>query len=170
MNVQLLIIPILLIALLVYAIIKKVKVYDTFTQGVKGAMPLSLSIFPYLVSIFVLLELFSLSGLSDMLSNFLSPFFELLGVPSELTKLVLLKPFSGNGSLAVLNEILEKYGADSYLSRCACCIYGSSETVFYISAVYFASSKTKKLFAPISISLFANFVSVLIACLLCRIL
>ena len=94
----------------------------------------------------------------------------MLGIPKELTKLVLIKPFSGSGSLAVLTDIFTKYGVDSYLSRCACVIYGSSETVFYIAAVYFAGAKTKKLAVPIIISLIASFFSCVFACLICKIL
>ena len=98
-------IPALFLIIFLYAIIKKVKPYDAFTQGAKSAVPFAVSIFPYLVSIFVLTELFEVSGISNAVSNFLSPFFNLLGIPKELTKLVLIKPFSGSGSLAGLSTI-----------------------------------------------------------------
>ena len=98
-------IPILIILILVLSFIKKVKPYETFTNGAKHALDFALSIFPYLVSIFVLTELFELSGISNFISDLLSPVFKFLGIPSELTKLVLIKPFSGNGSLAVLTDI-----------------------------------------------------------------
>lgn len=163
-------IPILFLSIFLFAIVKKVKPYDAFTKGAKSAIPFATSIFPYLVSIFVLTELFEASGLSNALSSFLSPFFRFLGIPKELTKLVLIKPFSGNGSLALLNEIYLTYGVDSYLSRCASVIYGSSETVFYVAAVYFANAKTKKLTAPILISLFSSFCSCVFACFICLII
>ncbi len=163
-------IPVLFLIIFVFSLIKKVKPYDAFTLGAKSAIPFATSIFPYLVSIFVLTELFEISGLSNAISSFLSPFFKLLGIPSELTKLVLIKPFSGNGALAILNEIYATYGVDSYLSRCASVIYGSSETVFYVAAVYFAGAKTKKLTAPILISLFASFCSCVFACFICLII
>ena len=163
-------IPILFLSIFIVAIIKKVKPYDAFTLGAKSAIPFAVSIFPYLVTIFVLTELFEVSGISNAVSNFLSPFFTLLGIPTELTKLVLIKPFSGNGSLAILNEIFTNYGVDSYLSRCASVIYGSSETVFYVAAVYFAGAKTKNLFRPILISLIASFFSCVFACFICRII
>ena len=111
-----------------------------------------------------------MSGLSDFFSDLLAPVFNILGIPKELTKLVLIKPFSGSGALAILSEIFTKYGVDSYLARCACVIYGSSETVFYIAAVYFAGAKTKKLLTPIVISLFASFASCVFACFICLIL
>ncbi len=163
-------IPLLFILIFAFAIFKKVKPYESFTFGAKSAIPFALSIFPYLVSIFVLTELFEASGLSTALSKFLSPFFNLLGIPTELTKLVLIKPFSGNGALAILTDIYNTYGVDSYLSRCASVIYGSSETVFYVAAVYFAGAKTKKLTLPIIISLIASFASCVFACFICLIM
>ena len=90
-------IPVLFILVFVFAFIKKVKPYDTFVDGVKSAVPFAVSIFPYLVSIFVLTELFELSGLSSLIADFLSPAFNFLGIPKELTKLVLIKPFSPEG-------------------------------------------------------------------------
>lgn len=163
-------IPIFFIVILIYSLIKKVKPYDAFTNGAKSAIPFAISIFPYLVSIFVMTELFEASGLSALFTKILSPIFNFLGIPSELTKLVLIKPFSGSGSLALLSEIFSTYGVDSYLSRCACVIYGSSETVFYIAAVYFAGAKTKKLTAPIIISLIASFFSCVFACFICLVM
>lgn len=163
-------IPLFFILIFVFAFIKKVKPYDTFTDGVKSAMPFAMSIFPYLVSIFVLTELFEVSGLSALVADFLSPVFGFLGIPKELTKLVLIKPFSGSGSLATLSEIFTEYGAESYLARCACVIYGSSETVFYVASVYFANAKTKNLLKPIVISLFASFCSCVFACFICKII
>lgn len=164
------IIPLFFIFIFVFAFVKKVKPYDSFVEGVKSAIPFAMNIFPYLVTIFVLTELFEISGLSDALSDFLSPAFSFLGIPQELTKLVLIKPFSGSGSLATLSEIFNTYGADSYISRCACVIYGSSETVFYVASVYFAGAKTKKLFKPIVISLIASFCSCVFACFICKIM
>lgn len=163
-------IPVFFIIILIYSLIKKVKPYDAFTHGAKSAIPFAVSIFPYLVSIFVVTELFEASGLSAFFTKILSPVFNLLGIPTELTKLVLIKPFSGSGSLALLSEIFTTYGVDSYLSRCASVIYGSSETVFYIAAVYFAGAKTKKLTAPIIISLIASFFSCVFACFICLIM
>ncbi len=164
------ILPLLILTLLLYCLIKKINVYSVFTNGIKKTFPLIYSLFPYLCSIFVMTELFSASGLSDKFIKFLSPFFEKIGIPKELTPLIILKPFSGSGSLATLSEILSSCGADSYIGRCASCIYGSSETIFYVSAVYFARCKNKRLTTSIVISLFASFSSCIIACLLCKIM
>lgn len=165
-----LILPVLFLALFIYALVKKVRLYDCFTAGIKGAPPLILSLFPYLAAILILSELFEQSGLSAWLTDFLSPVFRLVGIPPEISKLILLKPFSGSGSTALLSEILSAYGPDSYIARCACVCYGSSETVFYISAVYFANIKQKKSVKPVVIALLANFFGAVFGCFLCRFL
>ena len=165
-----LIIPIIFIAVFVFAAIKKVNIYESFTEGIEEAFHFTVSLLPCLAAVFMMCELFEVSRLSDGLTKLLSPVFGFLGIPPELTKLVLIKPFSGSGSLAYLNDIIKTYGADSYIARCACVCFGSSETVFYISAVYFAGLKVKKLALPIVCVLVATLVSTILACLICRIM
>ena len=164
------IIPLLFIAIIAYAALKRVQIYSAFSRGVKNALQFSLDLIPLIVCVFIMCEVFERSHLSDALSSFLSPVFGFLGVPPELAKLVLIKPFSGSGSLSFLTNIISEYGADSYIARCACVLYGSSETVFYISAVYFAKCKNKKRILPIVIILCATFATTVISCLLCRIM
>ena len=164
------VIPLLFLTIFIVAFIKKIKVYDTFIEGAKDAIPFAVNLFPYLVCIFILTNLFEVSGITDFLTKVLSPVFSFFGIPKELTSLVLIKPFSGSGALATLSEIFNTYGVDSYLSRCACVIYGSSETVFYIAAVYFAGAKKRNLTTPILISLFAGLVSNVFACFICKFL
>lgn len=163
-------VPLLFLALFLYALVKKVKLYDSFTAGVKGAVPLVVSLFPYLAAVLILSELFEQSGLAARMTSLLAPVCRGLGIPPELSKLLLLKPFSGSGSTALLSEILATHGADSYIGRCACVCYGSSETVFYILAVYFAGVKRKKLLLPVLIALFANLLGAVLGCLFCRFL
>ncbi len=165
-----LIIPVIFIAVFTFSAIKKVNIYESFTDGITEAFKFTVSLLPCLAAVFMMCELFERSGLSDLLTKWLSPVFGLLGIPEELTKLVLIKPFSGSGSLAYLSRIIEAYGADSYVARCACVCFGSSETVFYISAVYFAGLKVKKLALPIVCVLAATLVSTILACLICRIM
>lgn len=165
-----LLIPVLFLSVFLYAAVKKVKVYDSFVTGVKGALPLLLSIFPYIAAVLMMTELLEQSGVSDAILKFLEPLFQALGIPKEIGKLILLKPFSGSGSTALVDEIIASYGADSRIARCACVCYGSSETVFYIGAVYFSTVKEKKLALPIAISLFSSLIATIFGCFLCRIL
>lgn len=164
-----LILPFLILSLIIFATYKKVNVYSCFCSGAKGSFNLILGIFPYIVAIMVCVALFRACGLSLVLVKLLTPLFTFFGIPVEVCELVLLRPFSGSGSLSLLENILTTYGADSYISRCACCILGSSETIFYVSSVYFANTKIN--IAPaILISLFGSIISAILSCLFCRII
>ena len=163
-----LIIPAVFLSSFIYALVKKVRLYDSFTEGVKGAVPLILSIFPYIATVAMLSFLLEASGLDKRLGAFLQPFFRFCGIPKEIAPLLFVKPLSGSGSIAVLSDILSTYGVDSYIARCACVAYGSSETIFYIGAVYFTGIKRKKLPLALFISLLATFLSVVLCCFLCR--
>lgn len=164
------IIPAIFILVFIFAAVKRVRVYDEFSEGIKEAIKFTISLIPCLAAIFMMCELFEISGLAGGITKLLSPVFSALGIPPELTKLILIKPFSGSGSLAYLTDVIEKHGADSYISRCACVLYGSSETVFYISAVYFAGLKVKKLALPIVIVLISTLLSTVVACLICKVM
>ena len=164
------IVPLLFLAVFLFAAVKKVKIYDAFTEGAKQAVPLLLNIFPYLVTIFILSEIFEQSGLSDKLCDFLSTPFSWLGIPPELIKLVVVKPFSGSGATALFAEILQNNPPDSYVSRCAAVCFGSSETIFYVSAVYFANVKDVKLTSAVLISLVSCFLGVVLSCFLCKLM
>ena len=91
-------------------------------------------------------------------------------MPEEIAPLFLIKPFSGSGSLSLLGDLLSRYGADSYIGRCASVVYASGETVFYLSALYFAGRGGKRPALPVFIAFVANFLSALLGCLFCRIL
>ena len=164
------IIPVLIISLIVYACVKKVNAYDTFVYGAKTSFDLILTSLPYIVAIFIVLEVFTASGLSKIVANFLSPLFSIFGIPSELCELILIKPFSGCGSLAVLENVFTTYGVDSYLARAGCAIAGSSEAIFYVTAVYFSSTKVKKFRYAIPVALISNFFGAVVACAICRII
>ncbi|MBQ7831911.1 MAG: hypothetical protein IJ393_07580 [Clostridia bacterium] len=165
-----LLIPMIFLFSFLFALSRKVKVYDSFTEGVKGAIPLVLSIFPYIATVAMLSKLFEVSGLESKITSFISPFFRFTGIPEEIASLVLIKPLSGSGSIAVLTQILERYGVDSYAARCACVAYGTADTIFYIGAVYFAGIKRKKLTAAFVISILSYLAAVIFSCFLCRIM
>ena len=168
MNILSYILPIFVILIIVVSLIKKVEVYKVFSHGVTSALKLILTIFPAILSVLLISELFEQSGLYAYFLKFLSPVLKIFGIPKEVYKLLILKPFSGSGSLALLDEIFSKFGASGYVALCACCIFGSSETVFYISALYYSKCKNKKATKGIIISLIATFISSVFACFICR--
>ena len=165
-----LLVPCIFLLSFVYALFKKVRLFDCFSDGVKGAIPLIVSIFPYIATLAILSKAMEVSGLQARLSGLLSPFFNAVGVPNEIAPLLLIKPLSGSGAISVLSDILGQYGVDSFIGRCACVCYGSSETIFYIGAVYFAGIKRKKLSLAILIALISYLVSTIFSCFLCTIM
>lgn len=168
MNVAIYIVPVLIIAVILYALFKKVNVFTAFTSGAKEALPLIYTIFPTILAVLIMSELFEVSGLSAIFIKLLSPVLKFFGIPTELTKLVLLKPFSGSGSLALLDEIYKTYGVNSYISLSASAIFGSSETTFYVSAVYYSKCKNKNAAKAIIISLTATFLGAVFSCFICK--
>lgn len=157
-------IPLMFLALFAYCIIRNIPAYDNFTKGTSGAIELVISILPFLVAIFVFVELMKVSGVSDWLSVQIAPLLELLGIPTELAELIILRPFSGNGSLAIVRDIYSTYGVDSYIARCASVVIGASDTIFYVVAVYFSTTKVKKLRYTIPVCLIASLVGSISAC------
>lgn len=164
------IIPIVIISIIVYSCVKRVNAYNSFVFGAKTSFDLILTSLPYIVAIFIAIEVLSASGLSKIISNLLSPIFGLFGIPSQLCELMLIKPFSGCGSLAVLENIYLTYGVDSYLARAGSVIAGASEAVFYVTAVYFCNTKVTKFRYAIPVALVANFTGAVVGCWLCRII
>lgn len=164
------ILPILFIGLFLYGFIKKINTYDTFVKGAKGAIQLVISIFPFIATIMIAVALLRVSGVTDFLARLLSPAFRFIGIPPELCELVLLRPFTGSGSYALLNDVFVAYGPDSYIARCASVILGCSETIFYVATVYFSQTKVKKLLYAIPCALVASIFGAIVGCLLCRVM
>jgi len=161
-------IPCLIIVLIIFSCFKKVPVFDSFAQGAKEGFDLALNVFPFLASVFVCITLFRVSGLAQVVGKICEPVFSFLGIPSELNEMILIRPFSGAGTLAELDRIYQTYGADSYLSRCASVILGSSETIMYVAAVYFSKSNVKKLGYALPLALIISVLGAAFACFICK--
>lgn len=162
------IIPAFIILVLAISLIKKVNAYDCFVTGAKQAVDLSINTFPYLVAIFAVVELLAVSGISSLLTEICSPIFKFFGIPAELVEFLILRPFTGSGSIAMLSSLFATYGPDSFISQCACIIMSCSETTFYVVAVYFSTTKIKKLRYTIPVCLLSAFIGAVLACQMCR--
>ncbi len=164
-----LIIPLLFLFILVYGKFKRVNCYDSFVEGANKGLHLGLDIFAYVCAILISVALLRASGITSYLVELTSPIFSAVGMPSEIIELVFLKPFSGSGSVAILENIITEYGADSFISRCACVIAGSSETTFYVASIYFSKTSVKKLGYAIPVALVCSLLGAIVACLVCRV-
>lgn len=163
------IIPIVFVSIFVYCLIKNIPAYDFFVKGSKEAVGLVVAILPYLCAIFIFVSLMDASGVSDLLCKITEPILKIVGIPVELSKLVVLRPFSGNGSLAIVKDIYVQYGADSYIGRCASVVVGASDTIFYVTAVYFSTINIKNMRYIIPVCIIACFIGSIMACFFVRI-
>ncbi|MBW8865664.1 MAG: spore maturation protein [Verrucomicrobia bacterium] len=163
-------IPFLLSLFPLYAILRRVKVYEEFVDGAKEGFDVAIRIIPYLVAMLVAIGMFRAAGGIDMLSRVLSPALSAIGFPTDLLPMVLVRPLSGSGSLGFFTELVQQHGPDSLIARTAGTIYGSTETTFYVLAVYFGSVGVKRTRHAVLAGLSADFTSVVVAVILCRII
>jgi spore maturation protein B len=160
-------IPVLLAGIPLVGLIRGVKVYDVFIEGAKEGFQVAVRIIPFLVGILVAIGMFRGSGAMDMLTGALRPLMAGSGFPPELFPLVVLRTLSGSGSLALATDIIKRYGADSVMARTAATLYGSSETLFYVLAVYFGAVGVKRTRHAIPAGLVGDLVAAIVAVALC---
>ncbi len=163
------IIPIIFITVLIISALRKQNGYSLFIDGSKSALTLMAEVFPYLLAVMMAVEVFKVSGVSQKISEFLSPALNAVGIPKELAELLLIRPLSGAGALAVLDNIFTLYGTDTYIGACASLVYGSSETVFYVSSIYLSKCNAKSLGYAIPVALIATYAGCIIGCALLRV-
>ena len=132
-------IPLMFIVFLGWGIVKKVKVYEVFVEGAKEGFTTAVRIIPYLVAMLVAIGIFRASGALEIVTKLLAPVTSLIGMPSETLAMALMRPLSGSGSLDVMTELMKVHGPDSLIGIMASTMYGSSETTFYVLAVYFGA-------------------------------
>ena len=137
-------IPLIFAFVLVFALCKKVDVFSEFIEGVKEGVKTVSDVFPALFALVLGVGMFRASGAADFISNAVSPLTDFVGFPKEALPLAILRPFSGSGATAVCDGILSSSGPDSFAGRVASVMLGSSETTFYVIAVYFAATKIRK--------------------------
>ena len=140
MNFSSYVIPVLLAAVAVYGMGKKVNVYSALTHGAEEGLSVLLRIIPALVGLLTAVSMFRASGALEWFSDLCAPLLDLLGIPAETMPLMLIRPVSGSGALAVASDLMMTHGPDSYEGRVAAVMLGSTETTFYTLAVYFGSA------------------------------
>lgn len=168
MRFSALILPLILSLFGLYCIFSKKDVFDNYSFGGNEGISTAFKIMPTLVLLMSASAMFNESGASKVVSDLLNPIFSAIGVPSELTPLIIIRPISGSGGTALLSDVLVNYGPDSYIGKCASILAASSDTVFYVTALYMSSAKVKKTRYTLPIAIFVMLLGTVISCILPR--
>lgn len=160
--------PAIIVCVLVVGLIKKVPLYEEFTNGAKDGFKISVNIIPYLVAIIVAISMFRASGAVEIIANALEPLLKLFHIPAETIPLMIVRSLSGAGALGIFSDIANTSGAESYAVKLAAIMVGSSETTFYVLAVYFGAVKIAKFRYALIIGLLADFVGIIAAISVCH--
>ncbi len=168
--ISILAIPMLILIFIGYGAIKKVKVYEMFIEGAKEGFNVAIRIIPYLVAMLVAIGIFRAGGAMEILIYILTPITNLIGMPAEALPMALMRPLSGSGSLGVMAEIIATHGPDSMIGILVSTFFGSSETTFYVIAVYFGAVNIRKIRHALAAGLIADIAGVLGAIFIVRLL
>lgn len=157
------VIPIFIFSILLYSYIKKVDVYSTFLEGAKEGMEICFNIFPAMIAMIFAVNLFLDSNVLNFL---LSPLNSVINLAPEVIPMAFLRPISGNASLAIMTNIFQKYGPDSFNGLLASVLQGCTDTTIYVIALYYSSIKVSKTRYTIIVGLLADVVGILMGFLL----
>ncbi|HVT43347.1 MAG TPA: nucleoside recognition domain-containing protein [Thermoanaerobaculia bacterium] len=161
-------VPLLLIGIPLIGVSRKVKVYEVFVEGAKEGFDVAVRIIPFLVAILVAIGMFRASGAMTLMTDAVEPVLAHVGFPPELLPLALLRSLTGSGSLALMTDIVTTHGGDSLLGLMAATMFGSTETTFYVLAVYFGAVGVKRTRHAVPAALIADLVAVIASVAVCR--
>ena len=168
MNFSALVVPVLLATTAVCGMGRRVDVYSALTHGAEEGLTVLLRIIPSLVGLLTAVSMFRASGAMEWFSDLCAPLLRFLGIPPELMPLMLIRPVSGGGALAVASDLIASHGPDSYVGRAAAVMLGSTETTFYTIAVYFGSAGIRRTRYTVPAALAADFAGFLFSALAVR--
>jgi spore maturation protein B len=157
------IIPLMLVGFPLYGLYKRVPVYESFVGGAKEGFQVAVRIIPYLVAILFAVAMFRASGAMDALTRLLSPILAPIGFPAEVLPMALIRPLTGSGSAALVVDMINRYGEDSIYVKMASVMFGSTETTFYVIAVYFGAINVRKTRHAVPVGLTADISAMLFA-------
>jgi len=152
-----LIIPLLILFIVGYGLLKGIAVYEEFVEGAKDGFSIAVNIIPYLVAMLFAIAIFRASGALELMLALLTPFANFLGFPAEIIPMGIIRPLTGSGSVGVLAELISTHGEDSMIVRIAAVMFGSTETTLYVLAVYFGAVKIKNSAYAVQAGLMADF-------------
>jgi spore maturation protein B len=155
------VLPTLIVGFPLYGLIKKVPVYEEFVEGAKEGFSVAVMIIPYLVAILFAIAMFRASGAMEFLIDGLRPVLSLIGIPAELVPMAIVRPLTGSGSAGIVLDMISQYGEDSIFVKMAATMFGSTETTFYVIAVYFGAINVRKIRHAVPAGLIADFAALL---------
>lgn len=162
-TISVFILPVLIVIFPLYGLIKKVKVYEVFVEGAKEGFDIGVRIIPYLVAILFAIGMFRASGAMDWFIRILDPVLGYVGFPAEVLPMAVFRPLTGSGSLGVLADMINNYGEESILVKMAATMFGSTETTFYVLAVYFGAVNIRKTRYAVQAGLIADLAGIIAA-------
>ena len=161
-------VPVIILLIVIYGMVERNKVFDTFLDGAKDGLTIVVNLFPTLIGLFLAVGTLRASGVLDFIINIITPVLDVIKFPSEIMPLAILRPISGSSSIAVAVDIMKQFGVDSQLGIIAAVIMGSTETTLYTIAVYTSSVGIKKTRFVLVASLVADVVGMLVSVVVCR--
>ena len=167
MHLASLIIPLLILFIVSFGLIKKVPVYEEFVEGGKEGFSTAVRIMPYLVAMLFAIAMFRASGAMQGIVGLISPIFELIGIPPEVLPMAVIRPLTGSGSVGVLAELIQTHGEDSLIVKIAATMFGSTETTLYVIAVYFGAINITRTSYALKAGLIADFSGFIAASIVC---
>ncbi len=157
------VLPAIIVGFPLYGLYKRVPVYEEFVEGAKEGFGVAVKIIPYLVAILFAIGMFRASGALDFLIEGLRPLLALIGIPAEVIPMAIIRPLTGSGSAAIVADMIQQYGEDALVVKMAATMFGSTETTFYVIAVYFGAVQIKKTRHAVPAGLIADFMAMLVA-------
>ena len=157
------VIPLMLVGFPLYGLYKRVPVFEAFVEGAKEGFSVAVRISPYLVAILFAIGMFRASGAMDFMADGLRPVLALVGFPAEVLPMAIIRPLTGSGSAGVVAEMIQVYGEDSLLVKMAAVMFGSTETTFYVVAVYVGAVNIKRTRHAVPAGLTADLAAMLFA-------
>lgn len=164
------VIPLIIVGFPLYGLYKRVPVYESFVEGAKEGFQVAVRIIPYLVAILFAIGMFRASGAMDFMVRALDPVLSKVGFPGEVVPMAIVRPLTGSGSAALVADMINQYGEDSILVKMAAVMFGSTETTFYVLAVYFGAVNIKRTRHALAAGLTADIAAMFIAVWVVRLL
>lgn len=165
-----LIIPLMVLFILIFGIVKKVNVYDEFLNGASESFSMIFKIFPCLLAMIFGVNIFLKSGFIDLIYVVVKPIFDILKVPIQTFPIMIMRPISGTTTLALLNNVFENFGPDSLIGRLGSVIQGATDTTFYVITLYFGSIGIKKIRYALWAGLFADLIGIIASIIIVRLM